>query len=72
MESSVETIRLAQKCQITQDQALRTLASNNVHGAFNRYGAYTGYDYTNQSWIALNADGSEDHDSDTRWRTAPA
>jgi hypothetical protein len=34
------------------------LAGLNVHGAFDNRGAYTGYDYTKQQWIAYHADGS--------------
>ena len=55
------TIHDAQACLITQDDAMRALASNNIHGDFDRYGAYTGYDYTNQVWIAYNVDGSVNH-----------
>lgn len=57
-------IRDAQACRITSEQALRTLASHNVHGAFNAHGAYTGYDYTAQRWIAVDADGSEPRQCD--------
>ncbi len=57
-EKAINTIHSAQSCLITSDEALRTLESDNIHGAFNDRGAYTGYDYTNQKWIAVNVDGS--------------
>lgn len=55
---ALATIRDAQSCTISRDDALRTLAQSNVHGAFDARGAYTGYDYTAQAWIAVNVDGS--------------
>ena len=54
----------AQGCLITKSAALGLLAGLNVHGAFDSRGAYTGYDYTKQQWIAYHADGSLNHGDD--------
>ncbi len=57
-EKAKATIHDAQACRITRDEALHSLAAANIHGAFDSRGAYTGFDYTNQKWIAYNVDGS--------------
>ncbi len=60
-ERAVRVIREAQAHIISSRDALRDLAANNIHGAFDSRGGYTGYDYTGQQWIAVYPDGSINH-----------